>query len=460
MPAYELEGDGCSSQVVVNSTARFRLRLLSSILSHHIPTVDAFALSILDPHAHEIVVQRRVLSSDLLELTYQPMSTGKHQLSITFNHRIDRQMTIDVIHDESNSLSRLRPFGPGLRRAIAGLPTEFYVDLNQTTNQNIHFRLEPSYQAEIDYEQQMATVRYVPSDEGDCPVHILEDDRDIPQSPFIARIARNSTMRGKPRIRVFGLPNEIILHRPVEFEVCTTLLSCSSAVHRFLFQRFSSTMSRMILLNPFRWTFSRKIIKHRPSPSVVGIDRLTYVHSFLLAWVVTGYPWTTLVLWPSTIHSKPKPFKAKTFYSRVQRSTTNVWRYTNPRISLSSSRTFSARVSRPSLAYMNSTPPMKVVTVPTMIFPVNRPSLRHPPIFSPIGLMKTTTIVWRSPMDMAMSNRMCLCKTCSRTAKRMTFVLTSLQTNRFCTSTFLVLGRRVFYSLSVLLQMYLRKSMK
>lgn len=445
MPAYELEGDGCSSQVIVNSTARFRLRLLSSTLSHHIPTVDAFALFILDPHAHEIVVQRRVLSSDLLELTYQPMSTGKHQLSIFFNHRIDRQMTIDVIHDESNSLSRLRPFGPGLRRAIAGLPTEFYVDLNQTTNQNIHFRLEPSYQAEIDYEQQMATVRYVPSDEGDCcPVHILEDDRDIPQSPFIARVARNSTMRGKPRIRVFGLPNEIILQRPVEFEVCSTLLCCSSVVHGFLFRRFSSTMSRMIPLNPFRWTFSQKTINRRPSPSVVDIDRLTYVHLFLLAWVVTGYPWTMLVLWPSTIHSNLKPFKAKIFYSRVQRSTTSVWRYTNPRISPSSWRMFSARVSRRSLAYVNRALPMRVVTVPMMTSPANRLSLRHPPIFSPIGLMKITTIVWQSPMDMAMSNRMCSYKTCSRTAKRMTFVLISLQTNRFCTSISLVRGRSVF----------------
>ena len=279
MPPYELEGDGCSSPVIVNSTARFRLRLLSSTLSHHTPTVDAFALSILDPHAHEIVVQRRVLSSDLLELTYQPMSAGKHQLSIHFNHRIDRQMTIDVIHDESNYLSKLRPFGPGLRRAVAGLPTEFYVDLNQTTNQNIHFRLEPSYQAEIDYEQQMATVRYVPSGEGDCPVHILEDDRDIPLSPFFARIDRNSSVRGKPRIRVFGLSKDIILHRPVEFEVSCTLLSCSSRTHL--------SLSKVFIDNPSddsTQSLSVDILtedQQSPTVSIRARHRSSYVCSFV-----------------------------------------------------------------------------------------------------------------------------------------------------------------------------------
>lgn len=155
----------------------------------------------------------------MLELTYQPMSIGEHQLNILFNNKLDRQLAINVIPDESNYLSRLKPFGPGLKRAIVGLPTEFYVDLNQTTNTDIHFRLEPSYQAEIDFEQQMAMVRYVPLDEGDCPIHILENDKDIQRSPFIAKVEKNISHRGKPRIRVIGLPKQIVLHRTVEFQV-------------------------------------------------------------------------------------------------------------------------------------------------------------------------------------------------------------------------------------------------
>jgi hypothetical protein len=219
IPRYELEGDGCSTKIIVNSIARFRLRLKSSIISYPNSTVDSFSLSILDPYGHTIVVQRRILSPDLLELTYQPMSIGEHKLVILFNNKIHRQLTIDVIHDELNYLSKLKPFGPGLKRAIVGLPTEFYVDLNQTSNQNIHFRLEPSYQAEIDYEQQMATVRYIPLKEGDCPIHILENDKDISRSPFIAHIEKSSISREKPRVRVVGLSKQIMLHRPVEFQV-------------------------------------------------------------------------------------------------------------------------------------------------------------------------------------------------------------------------------------------------
>ncbi|CAF0821680.1 unnamed protein product [Adineta ricciae] len=219
VPHYELEGDGCSTKIIVNSIARFRLRLKSSYNTYQHPSVDSFSISILDPHGHTIVVQRRTLSPDLLELTYQPMSIGEHRLLVLFNNTIHRQVAIDVIQDELNFPSKLKPFGPGLKRAIVGLPTEFYVDLNQTLHPNIHFRLEPSYQAEIDYEQQMATVRYVPLTEGKCPIHILENDKDITNSPFIAHVDKSLSLRDKPRIRVVGLPKELMLHRTVEFQV-------------------------------------------------------------------------------------------------------------------------------------------------------------------------------------------------------------------------------------------------
>ena len=217
IPDYDLEGDGCSTKIIVNSIARFRLRLKSSLSS----TIDVFSVSIIDPFGHDIVVQRRMLASDLLELTYQPMSIGEYQLRIFFQNQMHRQWLIDVINDESHYLSKLRPFGPGLHRAIVGYPTEFYVDLNQINNQqnNIHFRLEPSYQAEVDYEQQLATVRYIPTEDGPCPIDILENDRAISQSPFIARVERTITGQDKPHIRVVGLGKKIILHRPVEFQV-------------------------------------------------------------------------------------------------------------------------------------------------------------------------------------------------------------------------------------------------
>ena len=148
------------------------------------------------------------------------MSIGQHELRIFFKQKIHRQVMLDIINDELNYLSKLKPFGPGLKQAILGFPTEFYVHLDQTSiNDDIHFRLESSYQAEIDYEQQLATVKYTPLNEGVHPIHILENDKEISHSPFLTRVERVYLLREKPRIRVMGLSKKLILHRPVEFQV-------------------------------------------------------------------------------------------------------------------------------------------------------------------------------------------------------------------------------------------------
>ena len=70
----------------------------------------------------------------------------------------------------------------------------------------------------------MATVRYTPLKEGDCPIHILENNKDTLHSPFIAQVKKEILLTDKPRIDVIGLTNEIIIHRPVEFRVRLNLL--------------------------------------------------------------------------------------------------------------------------------------------------------------------------------------------------------------------------------------------
>jgi hypothetical protein len=239
MPAYALEGDGYCTKVVVNSIARFRLRLMSLTHAHDSKNIfEKYTVSIHDPSGHCIVVQRRVLAVELLELTYQPMSTGQYQLSIFYEERVDQQLTIDVIDDEENALIQFKPFGPGLQRAILGLPTEFYIQLySQTTktinHDHLQFSMKPSYQAEIDYEKHMATVRYTANEEIDFPVHILEHDRDILQSPFTASVKKVSFRDGSPFVRVHGLLQNMIIHRPVDFQVRSFILF--SSVIRLMF---------------------------------------------------------------------------------------------------------------------------------------------------------------------------------------------------------------------------------
>jgi hypothetical protein len=209
------------------------------------------------------------------------MSIGEHKLSITFNKNLHRQLVIDVINDETNYLSKLKPFGPGLQRAIVDLPTEFYVHLNQqtiTNNNYIQFCLEPSYQADIDYEQQMATVRYTPLKPGDCPIHILECNKDILHSPFIAHVKQEEILHDKPRLHVKGLAEQIVLHRPVEFQVRLNIWIFLFLI--FLLKRFLSIIHLMIQHILFISKSSLMKILHLYR-FIVVINHHIHVHLFL-----------------------------------------------------------------------------------------------------------------------------------------------------------------------------------
>lgn len=230
-PNYTLEGDGYSTKVIVDSIARFRLRLTSTNNSFsQLRIIDAFTISILDPFGHRIVVQRRLLSPDLLELTYQPMSIGSHQLQILYKDRLDRQLTIEVVSEETNSSIVVKTFGPALREYIVGLPTEFYVFMASSvektnTQDHLQFSLKHSFHAEIDYERRLATVRFTPDEEGRFPIRIIEENDDITDSPFMTISRKIKSFSFVPNVRVHGLPKNIVIHHTVEFQVNTKTCS-------------------------------------------------------------------------------------------------------------------------------------------------------------------------------------------------------------------------------------------
>ena len=100
--------------MIVNCIPRFRFR----INDHSKSAFDQFTLPIVDPYGHPIVEQRRILSFDSFELSYQPMPIGGHQLTISFNNQIHGKTALRGIQDEINYLSKFKQFGSRLERRI------------------------------------------------------------------------------------------------------------------------------------------------------------------------------------------------------------------------------------------------------------------------------------------------------------------------------------------------------
>lgn len=86
--------------------------------------------------------------------------------------------------------SKIRAYGPGLEGGMVGKPAEFIVETNGETGA-LGFAIEGPSQAKIDCSDNgdgSADVKYLPTVPGEYAVHILCDNEDIPNSPYLATV--------------------------------------------------------------------------------------------------------------------------------------------------------------------------------------------------------------------------------------------------------------------------------
>ncbi len=179
--------------------------------------------TVVGPDGYELPTRCNRVNPTTYECGYNPTRVGPHQVHITYGgiHIPKSPFMVDVGNYKE---SMIRAYGPGLEGGIVGYPADFVVDTNGETG-SLGFSIEGPSQAKIDCIDNFdgsANVRYWPTAPGEYAVHILCDNEDIPNSPYMAWIeSRGNFDPTKAKAYGPGIDAEIplVILKPTEFTV-------------------------------------------------------------------------------------------------------------------------------------------------------------------------------------------------------------------------------------------------
>uniref|UniRef100_U3K7V6 Filamin C n=1 Tax=Ficedula albicollis TaxID=59894 RepID=U3K7V6_FICAL len=120
---------------------------------------------------------------------------------------------------------KVRAWGPGLEGGVVGRPADFVVEAVGTEVGTLGFSIEGPSQARIECDDKgdgSCDVRYWPTEPGLYAVHVVCDDEDIRDSPFMADIRPAPPDSWPDKVKAFGPglePTGCIVDRPAEFTI-------------------------------------------------------------------------------------------------------------------------------------------------------------------------------------------------------------------------------------------------
>uniref|UniRef100_T1IWF9 Sarcolemmal membrane-associated protein n=1 Tax=Strigamia maritima TaxID=126957 RepID=T1IWF9_STRMM len=162
--------------------------------------------------------------STTYEYKYNPTKEGRYLVIISFGGQEILKSPYEVTVGPFKE-SRIRAYGPGLLGGVVGYPAVFTVETNGETGA-LGFSIEGPSQTKIDCHDNgdgTADVSYHPTAPGEYAVHILCNNEDIPQSPFMAQILPK-TDYFPDKVEAYGPGLEksgISLAKPADFTVDT-----------------------------------------------------------------------------------------------------------------------------------------------------------------------------------------------------------------------------------------------
>ena len=182
-------------------------------------------VSVKGPDGYELPVRCNKVNANNYECGYNPTKTGPHHVIITYGgNNIFKSPFLVEVGPYKDSL--IRAFGPGLEGGVVGYPADFVVDTNGETGE-LGFQIEGPSKAQIECVDNLdgsANVRYWPGEVGEYAVHILCNDEDIPQSPFMAWIEPKGNF-DPLKVKAWGPGIDkdvpLIIGKPTEFTVDT-----------------------------------------------------------------------------------------------------------------------------------------------------------------------------------------------------------------------------------------------
>uniref|UniRef100_W5KSA5 Filamin C n=1 Tax=Astyanax mexicanus TaxID=7994 RepID=W5KSA5_ASTMX len=165
------------------------------------------------------------LGDGVYECDYYPIFTGKYTVIITWGGHAIPRSPFEVVVSEDAGPQKVRAWGPGLETGMVGKSADFVVEAIGTEVGTLGFSIEGPSQAKIECDDKgdgSCDVLYWPTEPGDYAVHVICDDEDIKDSPFMAHIlpAANDVFPEKVKCYGPGLePTGCIVNKPAEFTI-------------------------------------------------------------------------------------------------------------------------------------------------------------------------------------------------------------------------------------------------
>ncbi|XP_066504550.1 filamin-C isoform X2 [Hoplias malabaricus] len=177
------------------------------------------------PSGAEVPVKVRDVGDGVYECDYRPTVPGKYTVTITWGGQPVPRSPFEVEVGVEAGLQKVRAWGPGLETGVVGKSADFVVEAIGTEVGTLGFSIEGPSQAKIECEDKgdgSCDVRYWPTEPGDYAVHVICDDEDIKDSPFMAHILAAPKDVFPEKVRAFGpglQPTGVIVNKPAEFTI-------------------------------------------------------------------------------------------------------------------------------------------------------------------------------------------------------------------------------------------------
>ncbi|XP_036387133.1 filamin-B [Megalops cyprinoides] len=156
---------------------------------------------------------------------YYPHMPGKYTVAITWGGQHIPKSPFEVQVSPEAGPQKIRAYGPGLEGGMVGNSADFVVESVGTDVGVLGFAIEGPSQAKIECEDQndgSCDVKYWPTEPGEYAVHVMCDDEDIEESPFMAYVVPDNNTCSPNKVKAYGPGLEktgCIVNKPAEFTV-------------------------------------------------------------------------------------------------------------------------------------------------------------------------------------------------------------------------------------------------
>ncbi|XP_078677431.1 filamin-C-like isoform X22 [Branchiostoma floridae x Branchiostoma belcheri] len=191
-------------------------------------------VSVIGPGGMEMPVKVADQGDGNYACQYRPGKPGVYKVNITFSGQHIPKSPFTVNVGSEAKPSRIRAYGPGLEGGQVGHPAEFVVETagedisglgGYEATKGLGFSIEGPSQAKIECHDNgdgSCDVVYWPTEAGEYAVHIVTDDEDIANSPYMAQIRPQDKKFTPGQVKAYGPGLEktgIVVGHPMEFTV-------------------------------------------------------------------------------------------------------------------------------------------------------------------------------------------------------------------------------------------------